>query len=132
MYLNEKSMLLYVFKEHARYSKERTCRSKKKKNKVDKDGNGRFRPTGNVLIETPVAYILKTEQPVPLICHNKLPLKLLHYTLSLSTIAQKPHNILVLGIYQAFDLFMKFVLVKTKCVGQLLYGDHTFSNHSLQ
>jgi hypothetical protein len=100
--------------------------------RVNKDQIRRFGPTSNVLIEIPIGYILETEQPVPLICHDKHPLVVFHFSLRVSTISQKTYNIFVLGLYQTFNLFMEFILVNIKRVEELLHGHRASSDQSLQ
>ena len=99
--------------------------------RANKYGNRRH-PTGNVLIETPVAYILKTEQHIPFISHDKTTIILFHFTLRVNAIPQKLYNILVLGLYQISSPFMEFNLGNSKCVGQLLHSDYTFADNSLR
>lgn len=76
-----------------------------------------MRCIGNVLIKTAVGYILKTEQPISYIRHDHLPLIVYNFPLCVRTISEKTHYVFVLGLHQALNLFVEFLLLHIKCRG---------------
>jgi hypothetical protein len=68
--------------------------------------------TGYILNKTPIRKKLKAEQPLSDICHHKVAPIVAHSPLCISTISQKPHNIVVLYPHQTTNFLVEFSFLR--------------------